>query len=407
MTLASTRARRWIWQDPRWPEFTWDASALSTALSRSRRAQGELAGVIQLLDPKLDLSAQLEVLTLEGLTTSAIEGEKLHPDALRSSIARRLGLPTAGLPRPSRAVEGLVEVLLDATQRFDQPLTLKRINGWQGALFPTGRSGLVEIRVGTLRGKAPMQIVSGPIGRERIHYEAPPRERLRGEMHAFLEWFNHPPAGLDTLLRAGLAHAWFEILHPFEDGNGRVGRALLDMALAQDERRSVRLYSMSARFMDERDAYYDALERTSSGGMDITPWLLWFLDQVDAAIGSSQSLVTRILQKARFWMQHGQSELNGRQVKALNRMLDAEPTGFAGGMTNKKYASLTKVSPATAQRDLAGLVEKMCVVPIGSGRGAHYVLKLPSDNLRVTDAAAGSAGPGSLRRRRRGGSSPP
>jgi Fic family protein len=381
MTPTGARTRRWIWQDPRWPRFTWDASLLSAALSRSRRAQGELAGAAQLLDPKLDLSAQLEVLTLEGLTTSAIEGEKLNPDALRSSIARRLGLSTAGLPRPSRAVDGLVEVLLDATQRFDQPCTLKRLSAWQGALFPTGRSGLFEIRVGKLRGKAPMQIVSGPIGRERVHYEAPPRERLIREMRIFLEWFNDPPPGLDTLLRAGLAHAWFEILHPFEDGNGRIGRALLDMALAQDERRSVRLYSMSAQFMDERDAYYEALEQTSAGGLDITPWLLWFLEQVDAAIRSSQSLVTTILQKARFWMQHAQSELNGRQVKALGRMLDAEPIGFAGGMTNKKYASLTKASAATAQRDLAGLVQKQCVVPVGSGRGAHYILKLPGVNF--------------------------
>jgi Fic family protein len=315
---------------------------------------------------------------LEGLTTSAIEGEKLNPDSLRSSIARRLGLPTAGLPRPSPAVEGLVEVLLDATQRYQQPLTLERLSGWQAALFPTGRSGLLEIRVGTLRGRAPMQIVSGPIGRERVHYEAPPRARLGREMRSFLKWFNVPPAGLDGLLRAGLAHAWFEVLHPFEDGNGRVGRALLDMALARDENRSVRLYSMSARFMDQRDAYYAALERTSSGDLDITPWLLWFLEQVEAAVRSSETLVAAVVQKARFWMQHAQSEINERQLKALNRMLDAEPGGFVGGMTNKKYATLTKASPATAQRDLASLVDKGCLVLVGTGRGARYELKLPS-----------------------------
>lgn len=380
MTIPRARSQRWIWQHSKWPAFAWDSAVLSTTLSKARRGQGELAGVARLLDSKLDLSAQLEILTLEGLTTSAIEGENLNPDSLRSSIARRLGLPTGGLPRPSRAVEGLVEVLLDATQRYQQPLTLERLSAWQAALFPTGRSGLLEIRVGSLRGRAPMQIVSGPIGRERVHYEAPPRARLGREMRSFLKWFNDPPAGVDGLLRAGLAHAWFEVLHPFEDGNGRVGRALLDMALAQDENRSVRLYSMSARFMDQRDAYYAALERTSSGDLDVTPWLLWFLEQVEAAVQSSETLVATVVQKARFWMQHAQGELNVRQLKALNRMLDAEPDGFVGGMTNKKYATLTKASSATAQRDLASLVDKGCLVLLGTGRGTRYELKLPSSN---------------------------
>jgi Domain of unknown function (DUF4172) len=205
MAPAKLRSRRWIWQHPNWPIFTWDDAALSAPLSRARRAQGELAGVARLLDSKLDLSAQIEVLTLEGMMTSAIEGEKFNPDSLRSSLARRLGLPTAGLPPPSRAVEGLVEVLLDATQRSDQPLTLKRLNAWQAALFPTGRSGLSTIRVGTLRGDAPMQIVSGPIGRERVHYEAPPRARLQRDMRAFLKWFNDPPAGLIPQSRLSLA----------------------------------------------------------------------------------------------------------------------------------------------------------------------------------------------------------
>jgi Fic family protein len=379
MGPTASRSRRFIWQHAGWPEFTWDAAAISSSLSRSRRAQGELAGVARLLDLKLGLSAQLEVLTLEGLTTSAIEGEKLDPNALRSSIARRLGLPTAGLPRSSLTVEGLVEVLLDATQRHAQRLTLKRLCAWQAALFPTGRSGLREIRVGKLRGKAPMQIVSGPVGHERVHYEAPPRDRLDDEMRTFLVWFNRPPPNLDTLLRAGLVHAWFEIVHPFEDGNGRVGRALLDMALAQDERQSTRLYSMSARFMEKRDEYYSALERTSRGDLDVTPWLAWFLEQVEAAIRSSDSIMNAVLQKTRFWMRHSQSGLNERQLKALNRMLDAEPNGFAGGMTNKKYAHLTKVSPATAQRDLADLVTKGCLVLTGSGRGVRYELNAPQE----------------------------
>ena len=374
MSPSKARSHRWIWQHPQWPAFTWDAAALSSALSRSRRGQGELAGIARLLDPTLDLSTQLEVLTLDGLTTSAIEGEQLDPRALRSSIASRLGLPTAGLPRPSRSIDGLVEVLLDATRRHDRPLTLTRLGAWQAALFPTGRSGLSKVRVGTLRGNAPMQIVSGPIGRERVHYEAPPRDRLGTDLRMFLAWFNRPPATLDTLLRAGLAHAWFEVLHPFDDGNGRVGRALLDMAMAQDERRPTRLYSLSARFMDKRDGTYVALERTSQGDLDVTPWLAWFLEQVQAATRSSESIVNIVVLKTRFWMRHSQSGLNERQVKALQRMLDAEPDGFGGGMTNRKYAHLTRASPATAQRDLADLVTKGCLELVGSGRGAHYAL---------------------------------
>jgi Fic family protein len=366
---------RWIWQQPDWPRFGWDQAALAQPLSQARRTQGELLGMARLLDPKQDAAAQLEVLTLEGLKTSAIEGEQLDPKAVRSSLARRLGLPAAGLPRPSRSVEGLVEVLLDATQKHDQALTLKRLSGWQAALFPTGRSGLVEIRVGKLRGKAPMRIVSGAIGRERVHYEAPPQKRLAAEMRAFLKWFNEPPAGLDGLVRAGIAHAWFEIVHPFEDGNGRVGRALLDMALAQDERRSTRLYSMSARFMDVRDEYYAALEQTSSGALDITSWLLWFLAQTQAAIRSSESIVDAVLTKTRFWMHHSRTEVNERQLKALARMLDTLPQEFVGGMTNKKYAHLTGASPATAQRDLADLVAKGYLVLRGAGRSARYELE--------------------------------
>jgi Fic family protein len=329
----------------------------------------------RLLDPKQDLAAQLEVLTLEGLQTSAIEGEELDPKAVRSSLARRLGLPSGGLPRPSRSVEGLVEVLLDATQEHEAALTLKRLSSWQAALFPTGRSGLHEIRVGKLRGKEPMRIVSGPVGRERVHYEAPPHERVAVEVRTFLEWFNKPPAGLDGLVRAGLAHAWFEIVHPFEDGNGRVGRALLDMALAQDEQRPTRLYSLSARFMDVRDEYYAALERASSGPLDVTPWLVWFLEQMAAAIRSSESIVEAVLRRTRFWMQHARSEVNERQLKALSRMLDVLPQEFVGGMTNKKYAHLTGASPATAQRDLADLVAKGYMELRGAGRAARYELK--------------------------------
>jgi Fic family protein len=372
--MASKHLTPWIWQQPAWPAFTWNPALLSAPLAAARRAQGEVAGVAKLLDASADLNAQLEVLTLEGVATSAIEGETFDPNALRSSLARRLGLPTAGLPVPTRVVEGLVDVLLDATRKHDERLALKKLCSWQAALFPTGRSGLLEITVGELRGEAPMQIVSGPIGRERVHYEAPPRDRLDAEMQRFLEWYNEPPEGLDGLLRAGLAHAWFELIHPFEDGNGRVGRALLDRALAQDERRAVRLYSLSARFVKVRDDYYAALERLSTHGLDVTDWLRWFLEQFTAAAEASEQTVAHVLRRARFWMKHAGNTLNDRQRKALNAMLEAGPEGFTGGMTNRKYAHLTKTSPATAQRDLAHLVELGALMLTGAGRSARYEL---------------------------------
>jgi Fic family protein len=372
--MASKRLRTWVWEDPKWPRFSWDAAALGTALASARRAQGEVAGMAKLLDTEADLQAQLDVLTKEGTATSAIEGESFDPNGLRSSLARRLGLTTAGLPPAPRSLEGLVEVLLDATRHFSEPLRLEKLHAWQAALFPTGRSGLHEIRVGTLRGEAPMQIVSGPIGRERVHFEAPPHHRVAKEMKTFLAWFNDTPGEIDGLLRAGLAHAWFEVIHPYEDGNGRVGRALLDRALAQDENRAARLYSMSARFESVRDEYYGALGAFSTGTVDATPWLHWFLVQVKAAAESAEHTVRRVVGKARYWVRHAPLALNERQKKALNVLLDAGPEGFVGGMTNRKYAGLTHTSPATAQRDLADLVEKGCLVLTGAGRSVRYEL---------------------------------
>lgn len=372
--MAAKHLKTWIWQRAEWPEFRWDSGRLAQPLAAARRAQGEVMGMARLLDPDSDLHAQLEVLTSEGVATSAIEGERFDANALRSSLARRLGLPAAGLPSAPRSVEGLVDVLLEATQDLRKPLRFKALANWQAALFPTGRSGLRKIRVGELRGTSSMQIVSDPIGRQRVHYEAPPHRSLPSELKRFLAWFNSPPAGLDGLLRAGLAHAWFELLHPFEDGNGRVGRALLDRALAQDENRSPRLYSLSAQFMALRGEYYAALENISRGSLDATEWLRWFLAQVVVACQASAQTVEGVLQKARFWMRHGQSGLNKRQHKALNALLDAGPGGFVGGMTNKKYAHLNHVSPATAQRDLAELAERRILRAIGAGRSVRYEL---------------------------------
>lgn len=372
--MPAKRLKPWIWQRPEWPEFHWDSARLAQPLAAARRAQSELIGMARLLDPDSDRHAQLEVLTSEGVATSAIEGERFDPNAVRSSLARRLGLPTAGLPAPPRSLEGLVDVLIDATQKLDRPVTLKMLGNWQAALFPTARSGLTKIRVGELRGIAPMRIVSGSIGKERVHYEAPPRKSLERELKRFLDWFNARRADIDGLLRAGVAHAWFELIHPFEDGNGRVGRALLDRALAQDEGRSTRLYSLSARFMAVRNEYYDALQALSHATLEVTNWLRWFLDQIVASCAESVRTIERVLKKARFWMQYGQSGLNAKQRKALNALLDAGSGGFVGGMTNKKYAHLNRVSPATAQRHLAELTGLGILKALGGGRSVRYEL---------------------------------
>ncbi|MBS0321206.1 MAG: Fic family protein [Proteobacteria bacterium] len=372
--MADKQLKRWIWQHPGWPVFRWDPAHLTAPLAAARKAQGELTGMARLLDPDSDLRARFEVLTAEGIATSAIEGERFDPDALRSSLANRLGLPATGLPNPPRFIEGLVDVLLEATRDTQAPLTLAILASWQGALFPTGRSGLAEIRVGALRGPAPMQIVSGPVGRERVHYEAPPRRGLEQQVTRFLDWFDAPPRNLDGLLRAGLAHAWFELLHPFEDGNGRVGRALLDRALAQDEPRAARLFSLSSRFMAVRGEYYAALEALSVESLDATAWLEWFLVQVAAACSDSTGIIESVLRKTRFWMRHAQASLNDRQRKVLNALLDAGPGGFIGGMTNRKYAHMTHVSPATAQRDLAELVARGLLRAEGGGRSVRYEL---------------------------------
>jgi Fic family protein len=365
--------RTWIWQQTDWPRFRWQASAVAPALGAARLAQGKVLGALQLLDPGLTLEALGAVLGQDGLTTSAIEGERLDPATVRSSVARHLGLPTAGLPAPSRAVDGLIEVLLDATRNHARPLTRRRLLGWQAALFPTGRSGLRVIRAGRLRGMAPMQVVSGPAGRERVHFEAPDRARLGAELDAFLDWFGAPPRELDGLIRAGLAHLWFVTLHPFEDGNGRLARAIGDMALAQDERQPMRAFSLSAQFLRVRDDYYAVLERTQHGGLDVTEWVSWFLEQVAAAATSADATVANTLAKARFWLRHQTTDLNPRQRKVLNRLLDAGPNGFEGGINTRKYMSLTKASRVTAYRELADLVEKGCLTPTGKGgRSTSY-----------------------------------
>lgn len=363
----------WIWQQSDWPQFRWNQGALACVLAQARLAQGKVLGVTQLLDTNLTLEAVAAILVVDGITTSAIEGERLDLQAVRSSVARHLGLPTAGMPVSPRAVDGLIEVLLDATRHFDSPLTTERLFGWQASLFPTGYSGLHPIRTGALRGNEPMQVVSGRIGHERVHFTAPPRLGLEAELNGFLDWFNAPPSDLDGLIRAGLAHLWFVTLHPFEDGNGRLARAITDLALSQDERQPMRFFSLSAQILCERERYYDILERTQRGDLDVGDWLRWFLAQVAASATAAETTVAHTLAKARFWLRHHKTDINERQRKVLNRLLDAGRDGFEGGINIRKYVSLTKVSRATAYREISELVEKACLTPTEKGgRSSGY-----------------------------------
>jgi Fic family protein len=345
----------YIWERPAWPKFEWDDGALIEPLAAARLNQGRLLGRMQSLGFDLQLEAQLQALTNEVLKSSEIEGDILDHASVRSSLARRLGVPEAATTPIDRRTEGVVEMMLDATRNFDQPLTAERLFGWQAALFPTGYSGLAKVKTGGWREDVdgPMQVVSGAIGRERVHYQAPPAARVPDHMAAFLDWFA-APSTTDGLLRAGLAHLWFVTVHPFEDGNGRVARAIADQALAQSEGSPQRFYSMSSQIRRERADYYAILEGTQKGGIDVTDWLQWFLACFTRAIDGAEASSADVLRKAEFWRAHERVALSGRQRLILNLYLD----GFEGNLTAKKWAILGKCSPASAQRDIADLVDK-------------------------------------------------
>jgi Fic family protein len=321
---------------------------------------------------KLRAEAVLESLTEEVIKSSEIEGEVLDKDQVRSSLARRLGLDIGALAPADRNVEGVVEMMIDATQGYDQSLTEERLFAWHAALFPTGRSGVTRITIGGWRTdrSGPMQVVSGPVGRERVHYEAPAAGRLGAEMSAFLKWFN-AGAAIDPVLKAAVAHLWFVTIHPFEDGNGRIARAIADMALARSEESPQRFYSMSAQIRAERGAYYDVLEAVQKGDLDITAWLRWFLSCLDRAFDGAEVTLAAVLGKARFWETHAGETLNDRQRLMLNRVLD----GFEGRLTNAKWATLTKTSSDTALRDIDDLVRRgILVKDAGGGRSTSYSL---------------------------------
>ena len=355
-----------------WPRFAWNHQTVSAPLASARHKQGRLLGQMEALGFKVKEEAVLRTLTDDVLKSSEIEGERLDAEQVRSSVARRLGMDIGALKPADRNVEGVVEMMLDATQRYDQPLTSERLFGWHAALFPTARSGMRPVRVGAWRddNTAPMQAVSGPVGRERVHFEAPAAPRLKKEMRRFLGWFNSD-ATTDPVLKAAQAHLWFVTIHPFDDGNGRIARAIADMALARSEESTQRFYSMSAQIRLDRSDYYRVLEQTQQASMDVTPWMAWFLACLTQAIEGAHGALAGVITKARYWEKLRDLPMNDRQRLVINRLLD----GFEGKLTTSKWAALTKSSQDTALRDIQQLVDRGALIrnPAG-GRSTTYSL---------------------------------
>ena len=372
----------YIYQLNAWPKFVWDHKKITALLGPMRNRQGRFVGRMEAIGFALRTEALLKTLTLDVIKSSEIEGEVLNADQVRSSIARRLGLDIAGLIPSDRDVDGIVEMMLDATQNFKKELTQERLFGWQASLFPTGHSGIHKITTGAWRDDShgPMQVVSGPVGRSRVHFEAPKAARLDKEMKIFLSWFNHTN-DIDPVLKAGIAHLWFVTLHPFEDGNGRIARAIADRQLARADNSAQRFYSMSARIRKERKAYYDVLEKIqknphhkadSLAGIDITVWLEWFLSCLERAIESADSILEDVFKKAHFWEIHPAGSFNERQRKILGKLFE----GFEGKLTSSKWAQITKCSQDTALRDILELVErKILIKDSAGGRSTSYLLK--------------------------------
>lgn len=375
------RSLTYVWQQPPWPKLSFDAAAVAPAIAAARRSQGELWGKASAIGLAETDEVAGEVLAQEVTATAAIEGEKLDPASVRSSVMRHLGLASAG-PH-DRPVDGLVEVIGDATTAFEAPLDHDRLYRWQSALFPGGTRGIRRIAVGRYRDHPdPMQIVSGRQGQETVHYEAPPSSRVFTEMDVFLHWFaDTRPApdqsAIDGLARAAVAHVWFETIHPFEDGNGRVGRAVADMAIAQDQGSPLRLYSLSRQLLERRAEYYDALNQAQRGTGDVTEWVEWFARQIGAACVRSGQIVDRAVEKSRFWASRAHLDLKPRQRKVLQRLLDDGDGGFEGGLNADKYMKMTAVSKATATRDLAEMLAHQLLWSQGQGKGTRYYLNVP------------------------------
>lgn len=369
----------WIWQHKAWPAFTWNADALAPQLRACAQAQGRLLGLAGSVEGAAHRQQQLNALLQNIVTSSAIEGEQLNVGSVRSSLARRLGVADTGQPSPRS--EGLAELLMDATGNYDQALTQERLFRWHRWLFPMETSLMAEpIRIGELRGPYPMQVVSGRLDQPTVHFQAPPRQGLGQQLAEFLTWFasSREDAALDPLLRAGIAHFWFVTLHPFDDGNGRLTRALTDLALAQADNEGIRLYAMSACILDDRAGYYRILETCQRGSLDITPWLQWFLHTLLRSQQAALARIDRVVAKARFWQAHRGSELSPEQVKVLNRLLDGGERGFENGISAAQYQAVAKVSKATATRHLADLLSKGCLERLpGGGRSTRYQIAGP------------------------------
>lgn len=366
---------KYIHNHSNWPKFYWDQEKIAHALANVRHRQGLLVGKMNALGFSLRDEAILQTLTLDVLKSNEIEGEILNPEQVRSSIARRLGMPVAGLVPSDRNVEGVVEMMLDATQKFDTELTDERLFNWHAALFPTGRSGMYKITVGDWRkgGNGPMRVVSGPMGHERVHFEAPDSLVLEKEMKTFLEWFNNK-MDIDPVLKAAISHLWFVTIHPFDDGNGRIARAITDMQLARADKSSQRFYSMSAQIQHERKMYYDILESTQkSDDLDITEWIEWFIACLDRALDATQEVLATVFKKAHFWDNNFNKAINERQRLMLNKLLD----GFTGKLTSSKWAKIAKCSHDTALRDIQSLIKQEILMKDESGgRSTGYLLCL-------------------------------
>lgn len=363
----------YIHQQPNWPNFIWSNERLITLLGKVRNAQGRLIGKMENLGVDLQNEATLESLTLEVVKSTEIEGEHLNLNQVRSSIAKRLGMDIGGLVPVDRNVEGMVDMVLDAIEKYQEPLTKDRLFNWHYALFPTGRSGMYKISVGKWRddSNGPMQVVSGAMGKEKVHFEAPPASGIEGEMQQFLNWFNNERS-IDSILKAGVAHIWFVTIHPFEDGNGRITRTITDMLLTRSDGVRHRFYSMSAQIRKERKGYYEILEKTQKSTLDITDWLEWFLQCLFNALSESDTVLSKILFKHSFWTRNAQVDLNERQIKVMGRLLD----DFFGNLTTKKWAKIAKCSSDTALRDIQDLLKKGILVKDNAGgRSTNYLLK--------------------------------
>ncbi len=364
-----------IHQLKHWPHFSWNNQEITKVLAAVRYRQGKLLGKMETLGFSLQEEATLQTLTLEVLKSSEIEGELLDKEQVRSSIARRLGIEAAGLVESDRNVEGVVEMMIDATQNYSGDINDERLFGWHASLFPTGRSGMQKINAGTWRDNKeddPMQVVSGPLNRQTVHFEAPASELLPDEMAKFFQWFNNDQS-IDAVLKAAVAHLWFVTVHPFDDGNGRIARALTDMQLARADGTSMRFYSMSAQVRKERNTYYNILEQTQKGSLDITPWLEWFLNCLDRALTATGDTLNKVLIKAKFWDQNGTTTINERQRLLINKMLD----GFDGKLNTSKWAKIAKCSTDTALRDIQDLIKKNILMQNeAGGRSTGYLLNI-------------------------------